>query len=114
MRRYSGGSGLYPVVHVPPELCLKYELAVGNFKNGFYSRFFNDGHFNRYTRPEPYGYALAVAVDMDYGFEWQLTLGRFDSRVIDEVPLPWDLGDEFFVKLVPHVQYPQEKFLFPP
>jgi len=104
---------LYAVVQVPPELCLKYELAVGNFKNGFHSRHFDDGHLNRYTRPEPYGYALAVAVDMDYGFEWRLTLGRFDTKVVDEV---WfsDLEDAFFVKLVPHVQYPQEKFLFPP
>lgn len=114
MRRYPGDTKLYPVIHVPPELCLKYELAVGNLKSGFYSRHFDDGTVNRYTRPEPYGYALAVAVVMDYGFEWQLTIGRFGLKVVDEVSFPWDLGDEFFVKLVPHVQYPQEKFLFPP
>ena len=103
------------MVQVPPELCLKYELAVGNLKYGFASRHFNNGtpDRNRYTRSEPYSYALAVAVDSDYPFEWSLTLGRFDLRVTDEV---WFLmnDNEFFVRLIPHVQYPQEKFLLPP
>jgi len=103
------------MVQVPPELCLKYELAVGNLKYGFASRHFDHGtpDRNRYTHSEPYSYALAVAVDSDYPFEWPLTLGRFDLKVTDRV---WFLmeDNEFFVKLIPHVQYPQEKFLFPP